>query len=264
MPLDIMDADVLHVSVSQLKTWLRCPRQYELKYVRGHEPEAVPHALAFGSAFHAALAAHYGERQAGRALSLDALVSAFARAWDEQGQRGVPIEAGEGVPDAVDLAQRMLAAFLDHDAAAPAEVVAVEKPVSAVLHDPDTGVVLEERLTGFIDLVVREDGRLVVVENKTAARRYAEDQLRFDVQPTAYQLALRQAGAGDEVGLRYQIVTKAKAPAVQVEDVMRDDQDQEDFLRMAVGVLRAIDAGVSYPLRRWQCRSCPYRRRCVK
>ena len=54
--LHIVD-DALHVSVSQVKTWLRCPRQYELRYVRGAEPEVVPTALAFGSAFHGALAA---------------------------------------------------------------------------------------------------------------------------------------------------------------------------------------------------------------
>lgn len=261
MPLDILDSDVLHVSVSQIKTWLRCPRQYELKYVRGADPEVVPHALAFGSAFHAALAAHYREKQAGRSHTVDELVSVFGAAWAEHGDRGVPLEVVEGAPDAVDLGRRMLGAFVDDDATRGAEVIDVERPVSAVLHNPDTGEVLEERLTGFVDLVVRERGRLVIVEHKTSARRYTEDQLRNDVQPTAYALAFRQAGLGD-VDLRFQIVTKAKAPAVQVEDVLRDARDEQDFLRVAVGVLRAIDAGVSYPVRGWQCRGCQFRRRC--
>lgn len=261
MPLDILDNDVLHVSVSQLKTWLRCPRQYEFKYVRGVEPERVPLALVFGSAFHAALAVHYGEKQAGRALPLDGLMSMFNTVWEEHRARGVPISAGENDANPVDLCRRMLAAFLENDATDESAIVAVERPVTAVLHDPDTGEVLEEQLTGIVDLLVRDDGRTVIVEHKTAARRYGEDQLRFDVQPTAYQLAIRQAGFVD-VGLRFQIVTKGKTPAVQIEDVMRDDHDEEDFLRVAVGVLRAIDAGVSFPVRRWQCRSCPYQRRC--
>jgi CRISPR/Cas system-associated exonuclease Cas4 (RecB family) len=260
MPLRILDDDALHVSVSQLKAWLRCPRQYELKYVRGVDAEFVPHALAFGIAYHAALAAHFRERQAGSSLPVDVLMSVFAGSWTEQRARGVPIEVTDG-PDDVDLGKRMLTAFLEHDAGRQGEIVEVERRVSALLHDPDTGELLEERLTGFVDLIVREGGRHVVVEHKTSARRYTEDQLQYDHQPTAYLLALRQEGLGD-VGARYEIVTKTKTPAVQVEDVHRDGRDEDDFLRVAVGVLRAIDAGVSFPIRGWQCRACPYARAC--
>jgi CRISPR/Cas system-associated exonuclease Cas4 (RecB family) len=261
MPLDILDDDALHVSVSQLKTWLRCPRQYEFRYIRGVDAEVVPHALAFGSAYHAALAAYHREKQAGGTMTLDAMMSIFAGSWVEQRERGVPIEASDG-PDENDLGKRMLTAFVEHDAGREFEVVDVERRVSALLHDPETGELLEERLTGFVDLLVRENGRHVVVEHKTSARRYTEDQLQFDHQPTAYLLALRQHGFTD-VGARYEIVTKTKTPVVQVEEVHRHGKDEDDFLRVAVGVLRGIDAGVTFPVRGWQCRSCPYRRRCA-
>lgn len=260
MPLHILDDDALHVSVSQLKTWLRCPRQYELRYVRGADPEVVPHALAFGTAYHAALAAHFREKQAGNTLPIDALMSVFAASWADQRARGVPIEVSDG-PDDVDLGRRMLAALLEHDAGRTGEIVDVERRVSALLHDPETGELLEERLTGFVDLLVREGDRHVVVEHKTSARRYTEDQLRYDHQPTAYLLALRQEGLGD-VGARFEIVTKTKTPTVQVEEVHRDGGDEDDFLRVAVGVLRAIDAGVSFPTRGWQCRGCSFERAC--
>ena len=105
-----------------------------------------------------------------------------------------------------------------------------------------------------MDLLIREEGRVVVVEHKTAARKYTEDQLRYDFQPTAYQIAARESGLG-EVALRFQIVTKTKVPAVQVADIHRDDQAEADFVRTATGVLKAIDAGVSYPIRGWQCRA---------
>jgi CRISPR/Cas system-associated exonuclease Cas4 (RecB family) len=141
------------------------------------------------------------------------------------------------------------------------EVVAVEEPFSVLLHNPDTDEVLEERLTGFIDLVVLEDGHPVVVEHKTAAKKYGADQLRFDVQLTGYQYAMHQRGWAD-VGLRFQIVTKTKTPVVQVEDVLREGGDEVDFLRTVVGVLKAIDAGVFFPVRGWQCRGCQFRRRC--
>ena len=49
----------LHVSVSQIKCYLRCPRQYWFRYVIGAEPEFMPANLVLGSAVHEGLAAFY-------------------------------------------------------------------------------------------------------------------------------------------------------------------------------------------------------------
>jgi len=48
----------------------------------------------------------------------------------------------------------------------------------------------------------------------------------------------------------------------QVADVERGPRDEDDFLRTAVGVLRAVDAGVAYPVRGWACRGCQYSHAC--
>lgn len=255
--------DGLHVSVSQIKTWLRCPRQYELKYVRGFKPESVPRALAFGSAFHSALAHYYtAKKNTTAAATADELVEVFRAAWTENTSGSIPIEtANDDAADPMDLGGKMLGAFAEHAANDTSEVLAVEEPFTSTLRDPDSGEVLEEVLTGYIDLIVLEDERPVVVEHKTSAKKYGADQLRFDVQPTGYQHAMHERGWRD-VGLRFQIVTKTKTPQVQVEEIMRDQADELDFLRTAVGVLRAIDAGVFFPIRGWQCRGCQYRRRC--
>jgi hypothetical protein len=66
------------------------------------------------------------------------------------------------------------------------------------------------------------------------------------------------------VGLRFSVTTKTKNPVQQVEDVRRDAGDISDFLKTALGVLTAIDAGISFPIRGGACRSCPFRRRCEK
>jgi hypothetical protein len=128
----------------------------------------------------------------------------------------------------------------------------------AALHDPDSGEVLDEQLVGTVDLVLRHGHRRTVVELKTAARKWSDDQLAIDLQVTGYEFAARQVGLGD-VGLQLQVVTKTRAPVVQVADVERGAQDEDDFLRTAVGVLRAVDAGVAYPVRGWACRGCQYR-----
>ena len=75
--------DELHVSISQLKSYLLCPRQFEFRYVRGLEQEFVPRALAFGIAFHSALARHYVDlRDVGEAPPVEKLIETFRDAWD--------------------------------------------------------------------------------------------------------------------------------------------------------------------------------------
>ena len=259
----------LHISVSQVKCYLRCPRQYELKYVRGVAAAFVPVALAFGSAFHAALSYFYGLVLAtGVVPSLAEVTLVFTDAWRNAGDGDVPLQSDPEDEDEevtiVAIEEKgvaMLAAFYSQAAASPVTVESVERVFTCDLYDPDTGELLEEKLVGAFDLVVREGDRRVVVEHKTSARRYSEDQLKCDLQPTAYKLAAHQLGLGD-VGVRFQVVTKTKTPAVQVVDVERGDCDRDDFMRTAVGVLRAIDAQAFWPNRGWQCRGCQYAHAC--
>jgi CRISPR/Cas system-associated exonuclease Cas4 (RecB family) len=255
----------LYISVSQVKAFLMCPRKYELHYIRGEPPAFVPVALVFGSAVHLALAGYYGEIKAsGEPLRRDLMLDVFRDAWDKGTSGPVPLQADEeddaaSTDQMIDKGVSMLHAFHEHagKTATELDVVSVEKSFAVSIHDVETGEVLEELLVGAIDLVIVENGKRVIVEHKTAAKKYGLDQLRFDIQPTAYKLAAREMGLGD-VGLRFQVITKTKIPAIQIADVHRDDQDEDDFLRTVGGVLRAIDAGVSYPLRGWQCRTCPW------
>ena len=137
----------------------------------------------------------------------------------------------------------------------------VELPFLVELYEPATGELLEDKLIGSIDLVIHEGGRRILVEHKSSARRWGVDQLQHDVQLAAYQMAARQLGITD-VGLRYEIVTKAKEPALQVVEVTRSHEAEDDFRALAAGVLKAIDAGVSFPIRGTQCTSCAYAAKC--
>lgn len=266
-----MDSDKkfegLFTSVSQVKTFLRCPRLFELRYVRGLAPAFVPIPLAFGSAFHKALAGHYRSIQSsGTPLTLDRLHQLFRDAWTAALDGPIPLQVDpdedEEPAAVVDKGVAMLTAFHTHAAhEAVPTVVQVEEQFTVDLHDPDTGELLEEKLLGVMDLVVQEDGRRIVVEHKTAARKFSLDQLRYDFQPTAYAFAARQLGWG-EVGTRFQVVTKTKVPAVQVENVLRDEGDEDDFLRIVGGVLRSLDAGVSFAIRGFGCRTCAFAYAC--
>lgn len=261
-----LSLDSLHFSVTQMKTWLRCPRSYEYRYIIGAEPDFVPMPLAFGSAFHAALAHHYQWLRRGEAASLDEVRQRFVDSFTLSKNGPVPLQGddeGDGFEVAKEKGLVMLDVALAHPSARPVKVVGVEVQFSVDLHDAETGEVAEEKLSGFIDLVLEEDGHRVLVEHKTSARKYTSEQLVFDTQLSGYAFAADHLGWG-EVGLRFSVTTKTKNPVQQVEDVRRDAGDISDFLKTALGVLTAIDAGISFPIRGWACRSCPFRRRCEK
>jgi hypothetical protein len=250
-----------------VKAFLKCPAFYTFKYVRGEAPAFVPVTLAFGTAIHAGLAAYYLQiKTAGEPLPRDLLLDAFRAAWADAADGPVPLQLDEedesSFDQLTDKGVSMLHAFYEHAATQNGfEVESVERSFAVTVRDPNTGEALEEQLIGTIDLLVREGSRRVVVEHKTAAKRYGVDQLRWDLQPTAYRLGCRGAGLGD-VGLRYQVLTKTKVPAIQLADVSRDEQDEFDFLRTVIGVLRAVEAGVDHPVPGWACRSCPYAYTC--
>ena len=49
----------LHISHSQIFTYLNCSLKYYFSYVEGRMPEHRPAAMLFGSAIHAAIARYY-------------------------------------------------------------------------------------------------------------------------------------------------------------------------------------------------------------
>lgn len=249
--------------MSQMKSWIRCPKAFTYRYVEGAEPELLPMPLAFGIAFHAALGHHYGGLMRGQLVTLTEAKQRFVDSMTLAKEGPVPLQLDEpsSFGDALAKGLQMLDVTLSHPSALPEKVLGVEQRFIVDLHHPDTGEVLEEKLLGVLDLVVEEDGHRVLVEHKTASKKYGPNELNFDTQLSGYAYAAGKMNWG-EVALRFQVTTKTKIPALQLEDVRRDDGDQADFLRTAVGVLKAIDAGISFPIRGWACKSCPYRRRC--
>ena len=77
----------------------------------------------------------------------------------------------------IDKGVSMLHAF--YEQAGTPQVESVEHGFTITIRDVDTGEPLEEQLVGTMDLLIREDDRVVIVEHKTAARSYTADQLRL-------------------------------------------------------------------------------------
>jgi CRISPR/Cas system-associated exonuclease Cas4 (RecB family) len=254
----------LHLSASAVRMYVRCPAQYQLHYVVGAEAdsEVVPIALVFGSAIHHALACFYTSlKDRGRALPLKKVTAEFREVLTAALEGPVDLE-GSTAEDVAALGERVLGVF--HAQAGTPRVLAVEQAFSIPIVDPDTGEVFDERLVGGFDAVIEgADGRPLVLEHKTAGRRWSDDQLRYDLQGAAYALAMQHLGHAGPTTIRYQILTKTKDPAAQVVDVLKTAQDLDDIQRTLVSVLRAVDAGIFYPIRGWQCDTCGYQQPCT-
>jgi len=224
----------LHVSVSQVKTYVRCPRQYQMRYVLGAEPEFVPRNLVLGSAVHEGLAAYYRSvMETSESPEQDVGLAALHATLEAAKKNRVPLERGGEDLEAVGTG--LLRTFYEAVYQEPPVVVAVEAPFAVELHDPVTGETLEERLVGALDLAIREGEKHIVVEHKTAAKKWSADQIQHDIQLSAYKLVGGKIGLGD-VGLRLQMLTKTKKPAMVVENTERGDKDIQDFLAITVGV----------------------------
>ena len=253
----------LHVSVSQVNTYIMCAEKYRHSYVVGTPPSHRPAALGFGSAIHHALAVFYGFIKAhGKKPSQGRIQAAFSDRWEVELRDSLPIQykAGEDAGKVKDMGIAMLKTFCE-DGFTPDKVVAVEQPFSVTLPDPETGVILEEALVGAIDLLCEHKGQVVIVEHKTAARKYTHDRLQHDLQPTAYQFAARELGISNP-GLAFQVLLKTRSPQVEFTTITRSKEHEEEMLSTYTQVLTAVAQGLFWKNRGWMCGDCQFKYRC--
>jgi CRISPR/Cas system-associated exonuclease Cas4 (RecB family) len=250
-----------YLSVSRINTFLRCPRQYFLKYAERVPPDFRTTALAFGTAWHDATREYFASRGA---LNLDDLVAVFAKSFDEQLEADeVPVlfEATETRDELVAKARLMLLAFVRR-VPIPEAVLDLERAFSLDLRHPVTGELLTTPVVGSIDAIIRRNGSIIVLELKSAKRRWGPDQIAWDSQTTAYLIAARQLGY-ETPAAELVVTTKARRPDVQIERLARHRRDEAEFAELVSGVLGGIRAGIEIRNRGWQCRTCAWLRSCA-
>lgn len=247
-----------HLSVSQISTWLQCARKYEYSYIERLPWPAVPSALTFGTAVHAALAALSQARLEGDEPTLGDLHDAYRVAWAAEAK---PIEMKDGeTPEALDaMAKAMLALSLEQPQAG--RVIAVEEPFRIELAPGLPPFI------GVIDLVEEWNGRAVVIEHKTAAQRFTDQRVADDLQPTAYALAALAMGlpgvtAIEDVEIRFHVLLKLKKPAIDERPTRRTARQADELREVATAVWAAREAGIFPPNRGWACAGCPFEGPC--
>ncbi|HEX4334332.1 MAG TPA: PD-(D/E)XK nuclease family protein [Polyangiaceae bacterium] len=256
---------VPYLSCSQIRTFLQCPRQYHFRYVEKVPPEFRSVALAFGTAWHQAVGHFLGKSTVGALVTVEELREVFRTALEsELADDAVPVlfDDDESSTDGlVAKGREMFEEFVDRYRL-PDRVLAIEEPFLLELMHPATGEAVGVPLVGAIDALVERDGSVVVTEFKSSKRRWSTEQLEHDIQITTYLAAARKLGYAD-AGAELVITTKSRKPDLQLERLVRGRGDYKELAELALGVIKAVDAGVDHRIRGWQCRSCAHAGACA-
>ena len=249
-----------YLSYSAVRTFQMCPLKYRFRYVDGLPEEIVSSSLVFGSAIHAALEFFFSQQMAGEELpDLDMLLSVYQTNWQNRAEANVQFGKKETADSLHELAGRMLKAFLESDLTQQkGRIIGVEEELRGELSPeiPD--------LLGRVDLLLETDDSVIVLDFKTSRSAWndhqAEDQSE---QLLLYADLVRRLVPGKQLRLQFAVITKARAPKVQLLETTFDESKLDRTKRVFEKVWSAIQDGHFYPSpSQMNCYSCGFRSAC--
>lgn len=249
-----MDNRPPYLSVSQVTTYLGCPRKYRFRYVEKREPEKRSADLALGSVVHAAVEWWETERIAGSVPDVESVLRMFRIDWHSQ-LATAEYDFEEKSPEDMKLLGEALVRLYVERFASESPPAAAELRFEVPLVDPRTGLPLPLPLVGFFDQV----GAGYVGEIKTAARKTAVES--YGLQLAAYSYATKQL-TGERPKLRVVELIKTKVPKIEVEEVTLTDRDEAWFVEVAAETLGSIERRAFHPSPGWMCGNCEFWRAC--
>ena len=232
-----------HLSHSQVNSFTSCPRKWHYDKIERAPRERLPATLAFGIAVHDVLA-EVNERSI-HGDTIDAK-AAFITAWKAQvASAAAPIYYGkDSADDLLSKGQALVTAYVP-----PSGIIGVEQPFTVEL-DPDL-----PPIEGRIDVIRRDiTGNLIVSDLKTSASKVLTDTNGIEAQLALYDVAYPAAGHEAIV------LGKLKTPTITLQPIT-----PWPFARLRqhyIEVHAAMEAGVRFANRGWQCDGCQFAERC--
>ena len=246
-----------HHSYSSLSSYLSCSLKYFFRYILKLEAEHTSKNLLLGVAYHRTLDFIAGRRMENQGVEDSEIKELFLREWSNQVacSKNIDWEFPEEADYLRDKGLQMVETYveqwerktiLSHAQAFSIEIPGMKLPV-----------------IGEFDLVEEdENGNAVIVDWKTAGKKWAEEKAAKDGQATLYCHAHKRL-TGDEANFRFDVVTKAKEPAVQILRAVRTDEDSDRLIKVFQAVERGINAGVFIPNESsFFCGSCEFKNAC--
>jgi putative RecB family exonuclease len=249
------EGPITHLSYSQISTYLTCPLRYRLHYVDLIPPAFTSAALTFGSSLHEAVAAYYQSRLEGDPIRPDQMLDVYRDTW--RNAEGVKFFNGDNAESLLKKAEQLIQVF--HDQVDPdVTVVGVEEffEVQLAKEVPP--------FQGFIDLIEESpNGRVTVVDLKTASKKLADNAVHSNLQLTAYSLGAAALGFDpDQLTLRLDVLTKTKSPDMVRYETTRTQQERDRFVKLVRQVWAAIEHHAFYPKEDWHWGQCAWADHC--
>jgi putative RecB family exonuclease len=261
----------LHISASQIFTYLGCSLKYMFQYVQKSKPQHLSVALPFGKAIHQAIEKYYHSvMDTGVGVPVEAMQELFAEsvslAIDDS---SMPILFKKEAPDKdsiIDMGWQLLQVFHANVDLTGYEVVGTEIPLSATLYS-DQGEDTDIKLVGIMDLLLKDkaNGELMVVDNKTAKNAMAQSATDSDLPMSAYSYLLAANGyvfPRAEVKCRFDVLRKLKKPKMEYSYTFRTADHRKRFAKIASAVLVGIENRIFIPQQSWMCFDCQYKDAC--
>jgi len=234
-----------HLSVTQVNSYLRCPRSYYYRYIEGliKPPAGV---MVLGKAYHEAVAYDLNHRIIGEIISADELSDTFSTSWERQVNNKKTSEDEDELEfDSIDWGDNEPGKLKD-------DGISLAKMYQERVAPSLQPIMVEEREQYNIDGipfvlirdVVEKSGQ--TRDHKVKARRFSELDLKQDLQPTAYTKG--------QFPFIFDIALRQKNLAIESVPVARTQQDWDWFVLQVKDVWEAIQKG-NFPRRSvgWHC-----------
>jgi len=251
-----------HHSASQINQLLNiCSLQWYFERVAKLKKPFVSQSLVFGTCVHRTLEHYFKWLKVGENPDRDSHLEMFSELWKKanEGQE-IKFSSKDDSASLGDKGRNVVGTFIDNIDPAD-KVVSVSQAFCVPVHAPD-GSVVELPLVGEFDLVVEREGKVVIVDWKTAARKWAVGQAHKNFQATVYSYAWNQM-AGERPPIRFDVVTKTKTTTFERYETQRSSNQEQ---RMAMLIAKAQDIvkhELFYPSETgFYCGDCPFAGAC--
>ena len=246
-----------HLSASQMNLYLLCSLKYRFQYLDGLPKPFRPAALAFGSAFHSALAWLHKQMTNGNGITLERLCKIFDADWYAQRlDTRILYNSGETETGLRMLAKELLRLYVTRP---EGQVKDAEVHFAVPLVNPTNGEQLEVNLEGFFDLITADEA---IVEFKTSGQTMTSRDADNHLQLTAYSYAYEALYQHPAANLKIVDLVKTKRPKMVVLETVRTKADHQRFFWLAKEVFHGIRSRVFFPRSGYWCRDCEYAQHC--
>ncbi len=254
------------LSPSAMKTYMRCPKQFEFSYVLGIKKKPA-FRMVFGSSVHRGIETNYAHKFVKKKdMKITDVQAVFADDIKQRVKKEdcsvAKAELGAAVDEGVLILDRY------HKNVAPHVQPVLAPETELVTEVPG----LKRKIRGFIDLVADVKSgfgsvyRNVVRDTKTTTRMFTQEQADTDIQLTTYQYLLKAVKKIMASKVQFDvIVRKAGEPTLKPVTSERSMAHLKRFEQQVVAIDKGIKSGIFYPTDNHQtCSWCGYADMCHK